>query len=104
MTWFPCSLSENPTVKVGVIEAGELRTNDQLVDTPCELSYLNEKPAILTTIFAQVLGGTALGNPDYDWGFLTTPQPDVNDRMLPLNRCSVPYLTESPLVVLNDKH
>lgn len=46
---------------VGVIEAGPSRLNDPLVYTP---GYF----------------GHALTNPDYDWTYLTTPQPDVDNR------------------------
>ena len=33
----------------------------------------------------QALFGEALGDPKYDWSFVTTPQPNVNSRIMPLN-------------------
>lgn len=47
--------------RVGVLEAGEFRPNDPLLDTP------------------QFWGG-ALGKPEYDWAFFTTPQKDLGGR------------------------
>lgn len=48
-------LSENPNVKVGVLEAGKNRRDDPMIDTPGALFGL-------------------LGNPEYDWHFKTEPQ------------------------------
>ena len=48
-------LSENPDIKVGVLEAGKSRLGDPLVDVP--------------TAFMQMLG-----EPEYDYGFKTVPQ------------------------------
>lgn len=48
-------LTENPDVTVGVIEAGKNRLEDPLVDTPA--------------LFLQMLG-----NPEYDWNYMTVPQ------------------------------
>ena len=48
-------LSENPDVKVGVLEAGKSRLDDPLVDTPAMFLKL-------------------LGNPEYDYGFRSEPQ------------------------------
>lgn len=45
-------LTEDPSVRVGVIEAGPNRLNDMLVDTPA--------------MFLQMLG-----NPEYDYMFRT---------------------------------
>lgn len=48
-------LSENPEVTVGVIEAGNNKLDDMLVNTPAMLLQM-------------------LGNADYDWKYMTTPQ------------------------------
>ncbi len=48
-------LTENPSWKVGVIEAGKEKLGDMFVDTPA--------------MFPQMLG-----NPEYDWKFATVPQ------------------------------
>ena len=48
-------LTENPDVSVGIIEAGKNKLGDPFVDTPA--------------LFLQMLG-----NPDYDWMYMTTPQ------------------------------
>lgn len=55
-------LSENPDVTVGLIEAGENRLGDPVVDTPL--------------LFAQMFG-----NPEYDWNYKTTPQKGNNDKI-----------------------
>ncbi|KAI9848470.1 MAG: hypothetical protein M1838_000514 [Thelocarpon superellum] len=54
-------LTEDPQVSVAVFEAGEDRSGDAVVLVP----------------------GLALGqvqNPDYDWNFITPPQPELNGR------------------------
>ncbi|KIW88408.1 uncharacterized protein Z519_10977 [Cladophialophora bantiana CBS 173.52] len=48
-------LSEDPSVRVGVIEAGQNRLGDPLIETPGTLAFL-------------------LRNPDYAWDFTTVPQ------------------------------
>jgi choline dehydrogenase-like flavoprotein len=48
-------LTENPDVKVGVIEAGRNRLNDPMVDIP-------------------VAFPTMFNNPEYDWAYRTVPQ------------------------------
>lgn len=48
-------LTENPDVTVGVIDAGKNKLGDMLVDTPA--------------LFIQMLG-----NPEYDWNYMTVPQ------------------------------
>ena len=48
-------LTENPDVKVGVLEAGADKRGDMLIDTPA---------AFMKTY----------KNPDYDWGYMTAPQ------------------------------
>ncbi|QRW13145.1 GMC oxidoreductase [Ceratobasidium sp. AG-Ba] len=60
-------LSEDPKVTVGVIEAGRYIQNDPFVDTPR-------------------LSGNLQGNPKYDWMFETIPQPNLNNRVLPIPR------------------
>lgn len=52
-----------PSVSVAVLEAGEDRTDDVTVLAP----------GLLTALY---------GNPDYDWIYTTTPQANVNDRVI----------------------
>ena len=56
-------LSEDPSIQVAVLEAGEERLAD---------------PKILTPGFVSALGG----DPDYDWDFKTVPQKHLNDRQI----------------------
>lgn len=51
-------LTENPDVKVGVLEAGKNKLGDPLIDTPAANLQL-------------------LGNPEYDWVLHTTPQVSI---------------------------
>ncbi|KAH7909099.1 alcohol oxidase [Hygrophoropsis aurantiaca] len=62
-------LSTNKNIHVGVIEVGE-RKDDDLVLVPGMI-------------------GRVLGNPEYDWGFLTKPQVNAKDRQIPINRGKV---------------
>ncbi|KAK4561051.1 hypothetical protein LTR86_005006 [Recurvomyces mirabilis] len=55
-------LSENPDVSVGVLEAGENKLGDMLVDTPAA--------------FLQMFG-----KPEYDWKFMSEPQKHNNDKV-----------------------
>lgn len=48
-------LTENPDVKVGVVEAGKYRIGDPLVDTPAAFLQMFE-------------------DPEYDWCLYTAPQ------------------------------
>jgi choline dehydrogenase-like flavoprotein len=48
-------LSEDPSVTVGIIEAGKYRIDDPLIDTPAAVMQLFE-------------------NPEYDWCMYTAPQ------------------------------
>ncbi|KAF8540022.1 hypothetical protein BDD12DRAFT_656195, partial [Trichophaea hybrida] len=59
-------LSADPTLTVGVLEAGELEDSNPLVYTPG-------------------LYGVALGG-NLDWGFSTVPQEHVNNRSIPWSR------------------
>ncbi|KAF8602842.1 alcohol oxidase [Ceratobasidium sp. AG-I] len=63
-------LTENSSISVGVIEAGQYITNDPLIDTP-------------------QLFGAAQGNPQYDWLFESTPQPQLNNRVVDMPRGKV---------------
>ncbi|UKZ74075.1 hypothetical protein TrVFT333_001730 [Trichoderma virens FT-333] len=56
-------LTEDADVKVLVIEAGQDRTNDALVQVP-----------------GLVVG--MYGKPEYDWNFSSTPQPGLNNRII----------------------
>ncbi|RPD63910.1 GMC oxidoreductase [Lentinus tigrinus ALCF2SS1-6] len=60
-------LSEDPAIKVGVLEAG---------DWDPELPAIN----------IPGLGGTLIGNPKYDWGFATVPQKHLDGRVIPQTR------------------
>ncbi|KAF9262836.1 alcohol oxidase [Marasmius fiardii PR-910] len=61
-------LSEDPDVTVGVLEAGPQPTdNDPIIDVPAMI-------------------GRAVGDPNYDWVTMSTPQPKANDRPLLIAR------------------
>ncbi|KAI0672922.1 GMC oxidoreductase [Trametes maxima] len=60
-------LSEDPNVLVGVVEAGEWDPNVEAINMPG-------------------LSGSLVGNPKYDWGFLSTPQEHADGRLLYLPR------------------
>ncbi|KAI9060841.1 GMC oxidoreductase [Trametes sanguinea] len=60
-------LSDDPTVNVGVIEAGEWDPNVDAINIPG-------------------LCGSILGNPRYDWGFTSIPQQYANGRQIPQPR------------------
>ncbi|QRV84511.1 GMC oxidoreductase [Ceratobasidium sp. AG-Ba] len=60
-------LSEDPGVSVGVVEAGQYLPDDPLIDTPRS-------------------AGSLQGNSKYDWMFETIPQPNLNNRVLPIPR------------------
>ncbi|KAH7923032.1 alcohol oxidase [Leucogyrophana mollusca] len=62
-------LSTNANIRVGVIEAGQ-RKDDDMVLVPGMI-------------------GRVLGNPEYDWSFLTKPQVNAKDRRIPINRGKV---------------
>ncbi|QRV93948.1 GMC oxidoreductase [Ceratobasidium sp. AG-Ba] len=57
------SLSEDPAIRVGVLEAGQYVPDDPTINVP---GYF----------------GRSIGNPNLDWGFLTVPQKDANGRLL----------------------
>ncbi|THH12964.1 hypothetical protein EW146_g7214 [Bondarzewia mesenterica] len=57
-------LSEVPTLRVGVLDAGTYRPNDTLLTVPAQF-------------------GVAIGNTTYDWSFLSTPQPYLGGRVIP---------------------
>ncbi|KAJ7707829.1 alcohol oxidase [Mycena metata] len=58
-------LSEDPNVKVGILEAGLLLENDSLIDVPGKLGMNN-------------------GHPKYDWVSSTSPQFGAGGRSIPL--------------------
>ncbi|KAI0315856.1 hypothetical protein OF83DRAFT_315897 [Amylostereum chailletii] len=60
-------LSENPSVNVGVIEAGDYRPDDPILNVPQNVVQ-------------------AIGNPTYDWGFSSIPQPGLGGRVIPSPR------------------
>ena len=60
-------LSEDPTKKVLVIDAGADRRGDPMIDTPGLIMKL-------------------WGNPTYDWDFYTEPQQHANGRQIPQPR------------------
>ncbi|CAE6478199.1 unnamed protein product [Rhizoctonia solani] len=65
-------LSENPDVRVGVIEAGRYFKDDPLINTP-----------------AAVLNRYLQNNATYDWGLSTVPQKHLNNRLVGLPRGKV---------------
>lgn len=69
-------LSENPSVRVGVLEAGRYLPGDPNIDVPQGTGYL--------------------GNPLYDWGFTSTPQSAVNGRSIYLARSALHPVTFHP--------
>ncbi|KAK0460558.1 uncharacterized protein EV420DRAFT_1641104 [Desarmillaria tabescens] len=60
-------LAEDENIEVGVIEAGDARLDDPLINIPANT-------------------GQTMGNPTYDWGFMTTPQVGANGRSFPSAR------------------
>ncbi|KUI60240.1 Oxygen-dependent choline dehydrogenase [Cytospora mali] len=60
-------LSEDPNIRVGVIEAGLSKLGDPNVDMPASV-------------------GRMLNNPDYDWTFHSIPQKGANNRVFHLPR------------------
>ncbi|KAI0707590.1 alcohol oxidase [Earliella scabrosa] len=56
-------LSEDPRATVAVIEAGNFHVNEPLVDVPGFF-------------------GRAIGNPVFDWNFVTVPQPALDNAIL----------------------
>ncbi|RFU27142.1 hypothetical protein B7463_g9199, partial [Scytalidium lignicola] len=56
-------LTEDPSISVLVLEAGESRHNDPKIDIPAFMSQLYD-------------------DPNYNWGFKTTPQPGLNNRII----------------------
>lgn len=60
-------LSEDPNVKVGVVEAGPYHEHDPEINIPG-------------------MRGLALGNPKFDWNFSTLPQKELDGRVVPQNR------------------
>ncbi|KAI0647356.1 alcohol oxidase [Trametes meyenii] len=60
-------LSEDPHISVAVIEAGIHHVGEPLVDTP-------------------ELFGRAVGNPAFDWGFVTTPQSALDGAVVRASR------------------
>ncbi|CAG9987339.1 unnamed protein product [Clonostachys byssicola] len=56
-------LTEDPTISVLVIEAGDIHRDDPLINTP------------------GLMAGT-YGNPKYDWGFRSVPQKELNNRII----------------------
>ncbi|THH10909.1 hypothetical protein EW146_g8219 [Bondarzewia mesenterica] len=61
-------LSDNPEIFVGVIEAGYHKEDDKI---------------LIPGMIGSTLGGQ---NPDYDWLLSTTPQHQLNDRVIGLGR------------------
>ncbi|KAJ7678651.1 alcohol oxidase [Mycena rosella] len=64
-------LSEDPNIMVGVINAGQYRPGDPVIEVP-QSSAAPTNPN----------GIALLGNPTYDWGFVSTPQPGLNGASL----------------------
>ena len=62
-------LSEDPTITVGVLEAGPAAFDEPRINVPGRLGE---------TLFTE-----------YDWQFESVPQPGLHDRKLPFNRGKV---------------
>lgn len=60
-------LAEDKNIQVGVIEAGDARLDDPLINVPANT-------------------GRTMGNSTYDWGFMTAPQKGANERTFPAAR------------------
>ncbi|KAI0086848.1 alcohol oxidase [Irpex rosettiformis] len=60
-------LADDPSVQVGVIEAGLYHPVEPLIDTPSNV-------------------GATEGNPNFDWAFLSVPQPGLNGRQMTVPR------------------
>ncbi|KAJ7439757.1 hypothetical protein FB451DRAFT_145380 [Mycena latifolia] len=71
-------LTEDPQIKVGVIEAGQYRPGDPLIEIPQS-----------TAAPSNPNGTSLIGNPTYDWRFASTPQPGLNGTSIPLARGKV---------------
>ncbi|KAI0780704.1 GMC oxidoreductase [Trametes elegans] len=56
-------LTEDPSIRVGVVEAGSWNPNDNIINVPA-------------------LSGTVIANPQYDWAFMSAPQKDANARQV----------------------
>ncbi|KAJ4296660.1 hypothetical protein N0V90_006708 [Kalmusia sp. IMI 367209] len=63
-------LTENPSTKVGVIEAGKNRMDDKQISTPS-------------------LYPTLIGRPEYDWCMESIPQPDAGNKTYSMPRGKV---------------
>ena len=72
-------LSENPDVKVGLIEAGVLHSEDPILYTPRSSKHAN--------------------NPNYDWKFASEPQANAHGRVMSFSRYVASPL--SLLILLN---
>ncbi|KAJ7493606.1 alcohol oxidase [Mycena latifolia] len=66
-------LSEDPDVVVGIIEAGQYRPDDPVINIPNSWAA----PSVTSGFF---------GNPTYDWGFVSVPQPGLNGKPVPYPR------------------
>lgn len=63
-------LTENPAVKVGVLEAGKNRMDDKQISTPC-------------------LYPSLIGRPEYDWCMSSIPQPNAGGKTYSMPRGKV---------------
>jgi hypothetical protein len=77
-------LTENPSVTLGVIEAGLQIVNEPKIDVPCELAITLKGSAFLQVA---VNVGQTLFDPKFDWNFPTAPQSALNGRSIPSSRC-----------------
>ncbi|KAJ3512073.1 hypothetical protein NLJ89_g3731 [Agrocybe chaxingu] len=75
------SASTNPSLKVGVVDAGTFNPNgDPLIDVP----IYNSGSIILNNAST-----STIGNPQYDWMFQSVPQAALNNRILDYPRGKV---------------
>ncbi|KAI0066975.1 alcohol oxidase [Artomyces pyxidatus] len=70
-------LTENPKITVGILEAGEYRPGDDLIEVPTGGDAVANSTA------------STIGNPDYDWMFKSTPQAHLNGSVISYPRGKV---------------
>ncbi|KAI0697992.1 hypothetical protein BC835DRAFT_1269565 [Cytidiella melzeri] len=63
-------LADNSSLQIGVIEGGIYHPVEPLIDIPGRCANV----------------GAAEGNPNFDWAFLSVPQPGLNGKQMPVPR------------------
>jgi choline dehydrogenase-like flavoprotein len=77
----PRSLTENPGVTVGVLEAGDYDPDVPQINTPGEYSC-NADGYSCDIVWPSGMRGLFLANPKYDWTFMSTPQKHAHNRQV----------------------